>query len=1011
MTGSISEFYKGKNVFITGGTGFIGRVLIEKLLRSCPEIGNIYVLVRRRKGVDIWKRVDELVNLPKIIPIEGNCMSLRLGLSDADYQILEDNVNIVFHVAATVRFDDPLGKATFINVRATREVMYLAKKMKNFECCIIDAIDNDDRAMKDCAKTVNEVASEIGCNSDLKPLERKTVKDHDKNKDAFVSKDNDTNISGCNITHKGSNSPAITKTTSVTQPPNKRVNVGKNVFITGGTGFIGRVLIEKLLRSCPDIGNIYVLIRRRKGVYELLRDTFPENLKKIIPIEGDCMSLGLGLSDADYQILEDNVNIVFHIAASVRFDDPIGKATILNVRATWEIMLLAKKMKNLEKVIEERFYPPPADWRKFIELVETSDNYTLDILELKLASIQRKIWRALIAVEPFNSNEWTFKHDRTIWLNKQLGPNDNAFNIEIFKELTIEERIDRSIAGVGKYLLKETQSIEENRRQLNRIKLLEKSISEFYKGKNVFITGGTGFIGRVLIEKLLRSCPDIGNIYVLIRRRKGVDIWDRVDEIVNLPLFEVLKEKYPENLKKIIPVEGDCKSLRLGISDADYQILEDNVNIVFHVAATVRFDDPIGRATILNVRATREIMFLAKKMKDLEVLIHVSTMYCNCDKKVIEEKFYPPPADWRKFIELVETCDNYTLDILEQKIRGVLPNTYVFTKALAEHVYEVLRDTFPENLKKIIPIEGDCMSLGLGLSDADYQILEDNVNIVFHVAASVRFDDPLRKATILNVRATREIMLLAKKIKNLETYINLCVIIEISKIIGRLPNTYLFTKALAEHVVKDLADNLPILIVRPSIVINTWYDPFPGWIDNWNGPIGITISGAKGVMRTIYIKNGGRTNLDCIPCDYAISKHSKKAMNLCFNDIYSYKNVLCENTYKKPEMKFYVINKSRHISAYITLFSPFNVKILVFNLEKCFIYIYIFANEDNLVFIENEHSILRRKECACQQWTLDGNFLVLVFNRQYSLKFENQLYCTLLLTTKSKHSGNRSLHS
>ncbi|PSN29015.1 putative fatty acyl-CoA reductase [Blattella germanica] len=64
MAGSISEFYKGKNVFITGGTGFIGRVLIEKLLRSCPDIGNIYVLIRRRKGVDIWDRVDELVNLP-----------------------------------------------------------------------------------------------------------------------------------------------------------------------------------------------------------------------------------------------------------------------------------------------------------------------------------------------------------------------------------------------------------------------------------------------------------------------------------------------------------------------------------------------------------------------------------------------------------------------------------------------------------------------------------------------------------------------------------------------------------------------------------------------------------------------------------------------------------------------------------------------------------------------------------------------------------------------------------
>lgn len=58
----IQEFYKGKSVFITGCTGFLGKVLLEKLLRSCPEIENIYVLMRSKKGKDMYTRIEEICN-------------------------------------------------------------------------------------------------------------------------------------------------------------------------------------------------------------------------------------------------------------------------------------------------------------------------------------------------------------------------------------------------------------------------------------------------------------------------------------------------------------------------------------------------------------------------------------------------------------------------------------------------------------------------------------------------------------------------------------------------------------------------------------------------------------------------------------------------------------------------------------------------------------------------------------------------------------------------------------
>lgn len=56
-------------------------------------------------------------------------------------------------------------------------------------------------------------------------------------------------------------------------------------------------------------------------------------------------------------------------------------------------------------------------------------------------------------------------------------------------------------------------------------------IQKFYDGCNVFITGATGFMGKILIEKLLRS-TDVATIYILIRAKKGKDIHTRLEEII-----------------------------------------------------------------------------------------------------------------------------------------------------------------------------------------------------------------------------------------------------------------------------------------------------------------------------------------------------------------------------------------------------------------------------------------------------------------------------------------------
>lgn len=89
------------------------------------------------------------------------------------------------------------------------------------------------------------------------------------------------------------------------------------------------------------------------------------------------------------------------------------------------------------------------------------------------------------------------------------------------------------------------------------------------------------------------------------------------------------------------------------------------------------------------------------------------------------------------------------------------------------------------------------------------------------------------------------------------------------RLIGSRPNTYTFTKALAEHVLVQQSGNLPVVIVRPSIVTAAWREPIPGWVDNLNGPTGMIAGAGKGVLRTILCYRD--LVADLVPVDVCIN--------------------------------------------------------------------------------------------------------------------------------------------
>ncbi|XP_003221419.2 fatty acyl-CoA reductase 1 isoform X2 [Anolis carolinensis] len=281
------------------------------------------------------------------------------------------------------------------------------------------------------------------------------------------------------------------------------------------------------------------------------------------------------------------------------------------------------------------------------------------------------------------------------------------------------------------------------------------SVATYYNGKSVLITGATGFVGKVLLEKLLRSSQDVKAVYILVRPKAGQSMQNRVEDMVKYKLFDKVREECPNFHEKIKPISAELTHPNLAISPKDTAELLSEVNIIFHCAATVRFDEPLKHALLLNVRGTQQLLMLAHQMENLEAFIHISTAFANCNRKYTEEIIYPPPIEPRKLFDLVEWMD-------ESLIEEITP-----------------------------------------------------------------------------------------------------------KLIGDWPNTYTFTKALAEYLLQQEKGNIHVAIIRPSIVGASWNEPFPGWIDNINHFNGFLIAAGKGIIRTI--KCNLEAVADIVPVDVAIN--------------------------------------------------------------------------------------------------------------------------------------------
>ncbi|KAK7263381.1 hypothetical protein RJT34_30970 [Clitoria ternatea] len=248
------------------------------------------------------------------------------------------------------------------------------------------------------------------------------------------------------------------------------------------------------------------------------------------------------------------------------------------------------------------------------------------------------------------------------------------------------------------------------------------SILHFLQNKTILITGATGFLAKILLEKILRVQPNVKRLYLLLRAADAKSATHRMhNEIIGKDLFRLLKEKSGSNFnsfisKKVTLVPGDISREDLGLEDSLLrEEIYNKTGVIVNLAATTNFDERYDISLGLNTFGVKYVINFAKKCTKLEVLVHVSTAYvCGEGEGLVLEKPYQLGDSLNGVHGLnIDVEDKVVRDKLdelrqlgasENEIKEVMkdlgitraklygwPNTYVFTKAMGEMLVEQLK--------------------------------------------------------------------------------------------------------------------------------------------------------------------------------------------------------------------------------------------------------------------------------------------------------------------------------
>uniref|UniRef100_A0A1D1XLR3 Fatty acyl-CoA reductase n=1 Tax=Anthurium amnicola TaxID=1678845 RepID=A0A1D1XLR3_9ARAE len=312
------------------------------------------------------------------------------------------------------------------------------------------------------------------------------------------------------------------------------------------------------------------------------------------------------------------------------------------------------------------------------------------------------------------------------------------------------------------------------------------SVVGFLKDKSILITGSTGFLAKVFVEKVLRVQPEVKKLFLLVRATDAKSAAQRLhSEVTGKEVFRILREQHEKGFEsfvseKVSPVAGDIARENLGIDDSDLRdLLWREVDVVVNVAATTNFYERYDVALTINALGVKHVLDFAKKCEKLQLFLHVSTAYVAGTREGLlsEEGFH-----------MGETLNGVTgLDI-----------------------------------------------------DAEVKLVEQSLK-------ELRSEESAEKGEKV---AMKELG------------------IKRARFFG-WPNTYVFTKALGEMLIGQSRGDVPVVIVRPTIITSTYKEPFPGWMEGTRTIDSLIIGYAKGKL-TCFLGDLTRP-MDLIPGDMVVN--------------------------------------------------------------------------------------------------------------------------------------------
>ncbi len=337
------------------------------------------------------------------------------------------------------------------------------------------------------------------------------------------------------------------------------------------------------------------------------------------------------------------------------------------------------------------------------------------------------------------------------------------------------------------------------------------NLSNALSRRRIAVTGATGFVGTALVERLLRVVPDC-ELVLLVRDGKRTPAARRTQrEILKNDAFDRLRDMHGDDFEtavasRITTVAGDVTRDGLGLSDTDREIFASCTTII-HSAAAVSFDSPLDSAVEINLLGPTRITALCQELGITPHLVAVSTCYVAGNRRGKAPEILVSQGPFDVGLDWRAEVDS------TRRLRSDLDAKSREPSRLEEFRAEARRE--------------------LGAAGAPALAAKTEQRRTAWVRDQLVDAGRARAASV------------------------------------GWPDAYAFTKALGEQAVTDVKGDVPVSIVRPSIIESALAEPKPGWIRGFRMAEPVIISFARGLLKEFPGVPEG--TVDVIPVDLVVA--------------------------------------------------------------------------------------------------------------------------------------------